>query len=102
MSEQLTFIQHAFGVKIIAFVLMNNHFHLIIQTPRSNLSKAMEWFMRETSRTLTRLGNRENQTFGQRFFRSMMTKPNYFLNAYKYLYHNPVKARICEDVLSYP
>ena len=102
MSEQLTFIHHAFDIKILAFVLMNNHFHLTVQTPNSNLSVAMEWFMRESSRTLTKLGNRTNQTYGSRFFRSMMSTHHYFLNAYKYIYYNPVKAKICDDVIDYP
>jgi REP element-mobilizing transposase RayT len=102
MSEQLAFIHHAYGVKIHAFVLMNNHFHLIISTPNSNLSEAIGWFMRESSRTLTRAGNRINQTYGGRHFRSILTSHHYFLNAYKYLYHNPIQAGICENALDYP
>jgi len=102
MSEQLTFIHHAYRVKIHAFLLMHNHFHLILSTPDANLSQAMEWFMRESSRTLTRAGNRINQTYGGRHFRSVMKSHHYFLNAYKYLYHNPIKAGICENVLDYP
>jgi putative transposase len=102
MSDQLFFIHHAFQVRIHAFLLMNNHFHLIISTPLSNLDEAMAWFMRETSRTLTRAGNRINQTYGGRHFRSILKSHHYFLNAYKYLYHNPLHAKICESVLDYP
>lgn len=102
MSEQLHFIHGAFGVKIHSFVLMSNHFHLLMSTPRSNLSSAMEWFMRETSRDLTRAGNRINQTYGGSHYRSILGSNHYFLNAYKYNYYNPVKARICADVLRYP
>jgi putative transposase len=102
MSEQLHFIHHAFQVRIHAFVLMSNHFHLIVTTPKSNLSEAMCWFMRETSRTLTRAGNRINQTYGGRHFRSVMKSHNYYLNAYKYLYFNPVHAGMVRSVLDYP
>ncbi len=102
MCEHLHFIHHAFGVHILAFVLMDNHFHLLIYTPRANLSEAMAWFMRETSRTLTRAGNRINQTYGGRYYRCVISTHHYYLNAYKYLYHNPVHAGICSNVLDYP
>lgn len=102
MSEQLFFVHHAFHFKIFAFVLMNNHFHLIVQTPEANLSDGMRWFMRETSRELARKGNRINQTYGGRYFRSIIKTPHHYLNTYKYVYHNPIKAGICKNVLDYP
>jgi putative transposase len=102
MSEQLAFIRRGFDIQIIAFVLMNNHFHLLVRTPLANLSEGIGWFMRETSRTLTRSGNRINQTWGGRHFRSLIKTDHYLLNAYKYLYHNPIHAGLCNSVLDYP
>ena len=32
-----------FGVRVVAYVLMGNHYHLVVQTPRANLSAAMQW-----------------------------------------------------------
>ena len=32
-----------FGVVIDAYCLMSNHYHLLIQTPRANLSAAVGW-----------------------------------------------------------
>ncbi len=102
MCEQLHFVHSAYALQVHAFILMSNHFHLIASTPRANLSFAMEWFMRETSRALTRAGNRINQTYGGRHFRSVMKSHHYYLNAYKYLYYNPVKAGMVQSVLDYP
>ena len=31
-----------YGVKIHAYVLMGNHYHLLVQTPHANLSRAMQ------------------------------------------------------------
>jgi len=102
MCGQLHFIHHAFGVRIHSFVLMNNHFHLLVSTPQANLSEAMSWFMRETSRGLTRAGNRINQSYGGRYFRSVIGSPLYYMHAYKYVYLNPVKAGLVQHPWDYP
>ena len=31
------------GVRLHAYVLMHNHYHLLVQTPHANLSRAMQW-----------------------------------------------------------
>ena len=36
-------MSYRFEVDIFAYVLMSNHYHLLIQTPDSNLSMAMQW-----------------------------------------------------------
>ncbi len=102
MSRNLFFVNSAFNLRVHAFVLMNNHFHLIVRTPDANLSQAMRYFMRETSRELTFRSGRINQTYGSRFHRSLLNNPLYYLHAYKYLYRNPVKAGLCKTVEEYP
>jgi len=102
MSQQLYFIKIAYGVEIISFVLMGNHFHLLIRTPHANLSEAMGWFMREVSRALTKAAHRINQTWGNRHFRCIISSQHYFLHAYKYAYRNPVEAGLCMRVEEYP
>ena len=32
-----------FGIGVHAYVLMSNHYHLLVETPRANLSAAMQW-----------------------------------------------------------
>jgi len=32
-----------FAVDVLAYVLMGNHYHLLLRTRRANLSKAMQW-----------------------------------------------------------
>lgn len=101
MSNYLYFIHQAYKVDIYAFVLMNNHFHLIIQFPENNMSEAMNYFMRETSRVLSRDSGRINQTYGSRYFRSVIEKSKYLEHVYKYLYRNPVEAGLCRQVEDY-
>ena len=34
-----------YSIKLIAYVLMSNHFHLLVQTPQANLSEFMRHFL---------------------------------------------------------
>ncbi len=93
-SDYLFFTHHAFQVRIHSFVLMPNHIHMIVRTPEMNLDKAMNYFMRETSRAIGRQSGRINQVYGGPYYWSLMRSPNYFLHAYKYVYRNPIEANI--------
>ena len=101
MSDQLCFISWAYRAQIHSFVLMDNHFHLMISTPAENLSSMMMCFMRETTRYMNRWSGRINQAYGTRHFRSLIGSPHYFLHAYKYIYRNPVEAGLSESCLTY-
>ena len=57
--------------------------------------------MGNTSRRLTRQGNRINQTYGGRYFKTILQKNNYYLNAYKYNYFNSVATGIVSRVEDY-
>lgn len=102
MCHQLYFMHHGFETRIHGFVLMSNHFHLLVSTPQANISQAMAYFMRESSRAITRTAGRINQTYGGRYFRCIVSSHHYFLNAYKYFYRNPVEAGLSQKVEDYP
>ncbi|MGZ3773507.1 MAG: transposase [Pseudobdellovibrionaceae bacterium] len=100
--EELTRTSEKHQLQIHSFVLMSNHFHLIASTPEANVSQCMHQFMVRSSRRLTRDGNRINESFAGRHFKCILQHPNYFLNAYKYNYRNPVAAGICDLAEEYP
>lgn len=100
-SKQLYFVHKAFNLEIHCFVLMSNHYHLLVSAPDLNLSKALMYFQREVSRELNRYGNRINRTFAGRFHRSYIGNYHYFTNCYKYVYQNPLRAGLVERVEDY-
>lgn len=95
----LTKIIH--DVKIHSFVLMDNHFHLLITAPNLNLSEAMAFFLRETSRNILKVSGRLNRTYSSRFFRCEIKSFHHFMTAYKYVYRNPVEAGIVDSCEQY-
>lgn len=100
-SRYLFFLHHAYGVRIRSFVLMANHWHLIADFPRGNISAAMNYFMRETSRAIGADSGRINHVYGARFFRSAIRGPHHLANVYKYVYRNPVEAGVANVVEDY-
>lgn len=41
--ELLSQLGEQFGVRVHAYVLMDNHYHLLLETPEANLSRTMHW-----------------------------------------------------------
>lgn len=101
-EEQLYFIHHGYGVRIHAFVLMSNHFHLLVSDPEGNISKAIRWFMSETAREINCRMKTRNHVYGQRHYRTLISNYQYYMHAYKYILRNPVEAGVCEKVEHYP
>ena len=100
MSQHLYLIRLFFGIRIHAFVLMPNHFHLICKTDNESLGTALGFFMRETSKSMNFYTGRCNQNWGSRYYRCEIITSNYFMNCYKYVYQNPVRAKLtshCEN-----
>lgn len=102
MVEQLEEVSVSYAARVVAFVLMSNHFHLLIETPLQNLNEIMNYFMRETSRAIAKQAFRINHVYGGRYKSSLITHKTYFAHAYKYVYRNPVQAQIADCVENYP
>ncbi|ATH08973.1 hypothetical protein BIY24_13750 [Halobacteriovorax marinus] len=100
--ELLEFLMDEFDVRIYAFTLMNNHYHLMIQTPLSNIDIVMYWFMKKSTLRVQRKTSRINSIYGGRYKSSLLIEPTHRLNTYKYILRNPVKAHITKKCEYYP
>lgn len=101
-SNYLHFVSHAYDVQIHSFVLMSNHFHMLISTPNANIDQAMNYLLREVSRQIGKESDRINQIFGGPYHWTIISNSIYYQHAYKYIYRNPVHAGLCERVEEYP
>jgi putative transposase len=101
MEDYLYLTTIIYNLHIHSFVLMPNHFHLIAETPDSNLGSAMNFFMKETSVKINRAAGRINQTYGGRYGRTLISNEAYLVTVHKYVYRNPVRAQLCRRVEDY-
>src|SRR5215213_10044013 len=56
-----------FGWSITAWVLMTNHFHIVIRTPQPNLSRGMQWLNGSYADWFNRRYERSGHLFAGRF-----------------------------------
>jgi len=83
-----------FGWICHAYCLMTNHYHLLIETPRPNLSRGM----RHLNGVYTQWFNRKHSRFGHlvqgRFKSIVVEKESYLLELSRYIVLNPVRAKM--------
>lgn len=91
-----------YGTFVHAFVLMSNHFHLILTTPKVDLGETMRHILTEVSKKIQRKAKRINHVFGARYKWSVLDNPYSVGYVQKYVLRNPVRAGICSYVQQYP
>ncbi len=88
-------------VKIAAYCLMTNHYHLLVHTPNGNLSR----FMRHLNGIYTQKYNRQHgydgQLFRGRYKAILVEEDNYLLELVHYIHRNPLRAAMVDDLGQY-
>lgn len=101
MMKNIESVNHNYGIKTHAFILMSNHYHWVLSTPELNLSRGMTYFHREVAKTANKLSNRINHFFGGRYKWTLIDQEEYYWTCIKYVYRNSVRANLCRRVQEY-
>jgi putative transposase len=86
-----------FEVACFAYCLMGNHYHLVLATPRGNLSQTMRYVNGVYSQTSNRRHARTGHLFGDRFKSLIVETERYLQDLVKYVALNPVRAGLAND-----
>lgn len=78
-----------------AYCLMDNHYHLVIATPESDLSPGMQALNGRYAQRFNRRYERRGHLFEARFQAALVTEESHALNTCRYVVRNPVRAGIC-------
>ena len=79
-----------------AYCLMDNHYHLLIETPDANLSMGMRQLNGVYTQLYNRRHRRPGHIFQGRYKAILVDKDNYLLELCRYVVLNPVRARLAE------
>ncbi len=85
---------HQQGWLCYAYCLMDNHYHLLIETPEPNLSKGMRRLNQVYTQTFNRRHGQVGHVLQGRYKSIVVDKDNYFLELSRYIVLNPVRARM--------
>ena len=91
-----------YGVVLHDYCLMSNHFHLLVETARENLSS----FMKQINANYAIYANKKQKRSGHfwqgRYYSRYINSENYYYTLIRYIEQNPVEAGIVSKVEDYP
>jgi REP element-mobilizing transposase RayT len=94
------------GWMIHAYVLMSNHYHLLLQTPEANLVAGMKWFQGAYTQRFNSMHKRRGHLFQGRYKAiPIATDPmegglEYFREVSTYIHLNPFRANLYGEAWS--
>ncbi len=90
-----------FEIDVFAYVLMDNHYHLLLKTTKPNISKAMQWFGTTYTRRFNLKNHRSGHLFQGRFRNFLVENEKYLVRLSCYIHRNPLRAGIVKRLADY-
>jgi putative transposase len=85
---------HRYNVICHAYCMMVTHYHLVLETPDGNLSRAMQLLNGAYGRAFNRRHGRVGHLFQGRFRDVLVEKQSYLLELSRYVVLNPVRGEL--------
>lgn len=87
-----------FKLQLYAYVIMDNHAHLLGAVDREPLAKIMQGIQQSYTQYYNRKYGRAGHVFEQRYKAKLCKQDSYLLNLLRYIHQNPVKAGLTQSV----
>ena len=85
-----------FSIRVNTCCLMTNHFHLLVETPNANLSKATQWMNVSYATCFNRKRGRKEHLFQGRFKSILIDADGYLKHLSHHIHLNPVRAKMLD------
>jgi REP element-mobilizing transposase RayT len=83
------------GWRIHAWVLMSNHYHILVETPEANLVEGMKWMQNTYTRRFNVRHGLWGRLFGDRYKSVLVEGEGYYYQTLiDYIHLNPARARL--------
>ena len=92
--EILSELPQRYGVILHGYVLMGNHYHLLLETSKGNITKVMHYLNATYTGYFNRKYNRVGHLFQGRYKGILIEKERYLLSVSRYIHVNPIRAMI--------
>ena len=98
---RLSFTFSPLEVRLLDYVLMGNHYHVLVQTPDARLSDALQTLHTGYSRDHNRRNGRSAHLFRAHCAARRVNTDSQLLATYRYIARNPVRANLVADALDW-
>lgn len=88
--------------EVISWCIMDNHAHLLVKASLMDLSKAVKIMCLKHAAYYNASENRIGPVFGDRYRSEVVENDVYLLQVLRYIFNNPVKARLVKTPKDYP
>jgi REP element-mobilizing transposase RayT len=99
--ERLSALVGEESVELFAYVLLDNHFHLVLRRHQTALGQFMRRLLTGYTVTFNRRHRRVGHLFQNRYKSVLCKEDSYLLQLVRYVHLNPVRARIVTDPADY-
>ena len=86
---------------LLGYVIMDNHYHLIIETKEKPLHKIMQEANNTYSKNYNKRHQRTDHVFGGRYKSILVNDDKYLLTLLRYIHDNPVRAKMHKNAADY-
>lgn len=90
------------GLKLAAYCLMSNHYHLLVHTPNGNLSRCMRHINGIYTQRFNRRWKTEGQLFRGRYKAILIEEDSHLLEVLRYVHRNPLRAGLVKNLKAFP
>ena len=90
-----------FDLRLHAYVLMDNHYHLLIETRRVGLNRALRYLNGVYTQAFNRRHKRVGHLFQGRYKAILVEKESYLLELSRYIHLNPWRVKESNDAVKY-
>lgn len=87
--------------ELYGYVLMDNHYHMIIKTLDIPLSTIMHRINNRYSKFYNDVERKTGHVFENRYKGVLVKDDKYLLSLLRYIHQNPIKAKMCKSVKDY-
>lgn len=101
LLELIKEYRETMGFKLYGYVIMGNHYHLIIRISETPLKDIMHRINNIFSRHYNRKNKRTGHVFENRYKGILVIDDRYLLSLLRYVHQNPVSANICKNIKDY-
>lgn len=99
--EILGYVAKEFKFNIHSFCLMDNHYHLLIENQKENLSSGMRQLNSTYASYFNRKHDRVGHLWQDRYKSWFVMSDEYLFTLFKYIESNPVKAKMSKKIGEY-